>query len=122
MTEYENGNDENGLGAADEKKDFACACNSSSVGTAGVFGGGGFAERSSLKFKCESSGSSSQVCWRQGFSPGATVDEAGGGQTHLCDWVPDQSDFVLFRGSLCRREAVLGGLAASPFGGMRGPD
>lgn len=62
MTEYENGNDENGLGAADEKKDFACACNSSSVGTAGVFGGGGFAERSSLKFKCESSGSSSQVC------------------------------------------------------------
>lgn len=62
MTEYENGNDENGLGADEEKKDFACACNSSSVGTAGVFGGGGFDERSSLKVKCESSGSSSQVC------------------------------------------------------------
>jgi hypothetical protein len=64
VTEYENGNDENGLGADEEKKDFACACNSSSVGTAGVFGGGGFDERSSLKVKCESSGSSSQVCWR----------------------------------------------------------
>lgn len=127
-TAYENGN-ENGFGAEEEKNDFACACNSSSVGTAGV-SSAACGCRSSLNDRWASSGSRVHdcapkrggQCWRENPRVAAATD--------LGPVVPDQRDFKLFRGSLGGSEAVVvpvvlvlgrvGGVDRGGGGGVRG--